>query len=213
LVVQASARAVIINETITESTEIPSLSIPLIFCPLPGPKQSQQDLQVDHYLQKPITTDALHAALDKCAPKAQSLLIVDDNPSAVRMLEQMVKAGPKSYQLFRAYNGNDALARIQAQPPDALVLDLVMPGDGNDGYWLISELKNNPATAGLPIIVASGQAVEETWHGKTITIAAGERGFSPTETLKYLQGLVSVIPPTPAERHATVPVLSATHPA
>ena len=209
LVVQTSARAVIINEVFTAAAETPPLPVPLIYCPLPGPKQSRQILHVDHYLQKPITTDALHAALASAAPNAQSLLIVDDNPSAVRMLEQMVKAGSKPYQVFRAYSGHDALARIQAQPPDALILDLVMPN--RDGYWLISELKQNPATANLIIIVASGQAVEETWHGGTIAIASNN-GFSPTETLNYLQGLVSAIPPTRVERHATAPAWSAARP-
>jgi CheY-like chemotaxis protein len=152
----------------------------------------------------------LHNALVMVAPLAQRLLIVDDNPSAVRMLEQMVKAGDKPYQIFRAYSGSDALARIQAQPPDALILDLVMPN--GDGYWLIAALKENPATAVLPIIVASGQVVEETWHSQTIAITS-EVGFSPTETLNYLQGLVAVIPPTRVERHATAPVWSARHPA
>lgn len=204
LVVQVSARAVIINEAYTHTAEKPLVPVPVIYCPLPGPKQSQQNLQVEQFLQKPVTTGALHAALKKAAPNAQSLLIVDDNPSAVRMLEQMVKAGKKPYQVFRAYSGHDALARIQAQPPDALILDLVMPH--GDGYWLISALRENAQTATLPIIVASGQAVEEAWHGGTIAIT-GKTGFSPTETLNYLQGLVSVIPPTRVERHATAPAL------
>jgi signal transduction histidine kinase len=202
LVVQASARAVIVNEAYTAAAETPALPVPLIYCPLPGPKQSQQNLQVEHYLQKPITTKALLAALAKFAPQAHSLLIVDDNPSAVRMLEQMVKSGEQPYQVGRAYSGRDALARIQTQPPDALILDLVMP-DG-DGYWLISALRENPATAKVPIIVASGQAVEETWESGAIAITS-EVGFSPTETLNYLQGLASVIPPTRVERHATAP--------
>ncbi len=210
LVVQVSARAVIVNEAYAAHAEPPPLPVPLLFCPLPGPKQSQQALQVNHYLQKPITTNALQAALAKIVPQARRLLIVDDNPSAVRMLEQMVKSGERSYQIFRAYSGRDALARILAQPPDALILDLVMP-DG-DGYWLIDALRENPETAKLPIIVATGQAVEETWEGGAITITS-EAGFSPTETLNYLQALISVIPPTRVERHATAPAWSAAHPA
>lgn len=209
LVVQVSARAVIFNEAYAPTAATPSLPVPLIFCSLPGPKQSQQNLQVDHYLQKPITTQALQSALAKTAPQAHSLLIVDDDPSAVRMLEQMVKSGQKPYQVFRAYNGQEALSRIQAQPPDALILDLVMPN--GDGYGLISALKENPATARLPIIVASGQAVEETWDSGTIAISS-EAGFSPTETLNYLQALVSVIPPTRVERHATALAWSAARP-
>lgn len=210
LVMQVSARAVIVNKAYTGAAEAPLLPVPLIYCPVPGPEQSRQNLLVNHYLQKPVTTNALHAALAKVVPNAQSLLIVDDNPSAVRMLEQMVKAGGKPYQVFRAYSGHDALARIQAQPPDALILDLVMPN--GDGYWLISALRKNPETAEIPIIVASGQAVEETWHGATIAIT-NEAGFSPTETLNYLQGLVSAIPPTRVERYATAPAWSATRPA
>jgi signal transduction histidine kinase len=101
LVVQASARAVIVNEAYSAATETPPLPVPVIYCPLPGPVQSQQNLQVEHYLQKTITTKALLAAIAKFAPQARSLLIVDDNPSAVRMLEQMVKSGRQPYQVGR----------------------------------------------------------------------------------------------------------------
>ncbi|MFN8453685.1 MAG: hybrid sensor histidine kinase/response regulator [Anaerolineae bacterium] len=209
LAMQMSARAVLVNGPVEAALAAESLPVPVVACPLPGPQQSLENLNVAGYLQKPITVETLHTALSQAAPTAQNLLIVDDNPSAVRLLERMALAGGH-YRIFRAYSGQEALARIQAQAPDALLLDLVM-ADG-DGYWLISALRGNPATASIPIIVVSGQAVEESYQGGPIGIVS-EAGFTPTEALRYLQAILEVVPPTPVERHTNTPAWSAAHPA
>jgi CheY-like chemotaxis protein len=203
LLVQLSARAVIVNTPLTDTPDPANWPVPLVACPLPGPQESTQNLNVDGYLQKPVTVEALRETLNQAAPQAKSLLIVDDNPSAVRLLERMVKGTASSYRLFRAYSGQEAQQRIQAQAPDAILLDLVMPN--GDGYALISTLRRNPVTAQIPIIVVSGQAVEETYQGGPIGVVSGT-GFTPTEALQYLQALLSVIPPTPVERHTNAPI-------
>ncbi len=205
-VVRSSARAVIVNACLDRVSDPRSMPVPVVACPLPGPQESRQNLKVEGYLQKPLTVDSVRLALQGAAPHAKNLLIVDDNPSAVRLTERMVQTVAGGYRLFRAYSGQQALARIKAQPPDAIILDLVMPN--GDGYALISTLRQNPATARIPIIVASGQAVEETWHGGPVSVASGE-GFTPTEVLQYLQAILSAIPPTVVERHTTAQPLTA----
>jgi CheY-like chemotaxis protein len=166
-------------------------------------------MEVDSFLYKPLTAKAIQAALRETAPTARSLLIVDDDPSAVRLIERMVYMAEEPYRIFRAYSTKEALARIRAQPPDAVVLDLVMPDD--DGFSLISTLHHDPATAHIPIIVVSGYATEKPQRIGPIGIV-NRAGFTPTETLHYLQAILSAVPPAPVERYTIAPPLSAEHP-
>ena len=193
-----SARAVIENTSPGFDVNDSPFPVPLIVCPLPGPQSSRDSLNVDGYLQKPVTLRSLQSALLDVAPESRSVLIVDDSRSAVRLIERMVVTVEPECRIFRAYSGNQALARIHAQRPDVVILDLVM-ADG-DGYWLIEELRGNPATRDIPVIVMSGQPVEETNRREAIRVMANE-GFATTELLRYLRAILSVTPPYRVERH------------
>lgn len=190
------ARAVVCNAAVREAQDLGLLSVPLITCVLPGPKQVEQALQVARVLQKPVTSDAIQEALRRAAPDARSLLIVDDDPAAVRLLERMVHAGAKEYRVFRAYSGREALARVHAQRPDAMLLDLAM-ADGN-GVWLLSRLRQDPETANTPTIVVTGRDVQQPRQTGSISITSAA-GFAVTETLGYLRALLSAVPPN--QRH------------
>ena len=208
LIVQMSARGVIVNVPLSEIPNSMALPVPVVACPLPGPQQSKEKLNIDYYLQKPVTTNALKRALSQVAPTAENLLVVDDNPSTVRLFERMIQTAEKQFRVFRAHSGDEALARVKAQLPDAIVLDLVMLN--GDGYSLISTLRKDPTMAHIPIIVASGQIVEETWQSGPIGVV-NVTGFTPSDALHYLQALLSVIPPTLVERHTIAQPLSAEH--
>lgn len=203
LVAQQNARAVIVNGTMNEATgDLPAsiqagFPVPVIACPLPGPEQTARAMKIAHFVQKPVTAEAMGRALADVAPAARSVLIVDDEPSAVRLLERLIAAGGHNPKIFRAYGGREGWARLQAQRPDVAVLDLAM-ADG-DGFWLLEKLRANPPWSEIPVIVVSGQAVETVWQSGPIGVvppgAAG--GFTPTETLNYLRALLSAAPPSP----------------
>jgi CheY-like chemotaxis protein len=199
------ARAVIVAQASDFSNVPPNLPVPILICPLSGPRQTAEALGIAAYLRKPIEIETLQTALRNIAPQARSLLIVDDEPSMVRLTERMVLADGATYQIFRAYSGNEALARIQAQVPDAVLLDLNMP-DG-DGLGLINTLQQNPETANILIIAISGQTLEDTGPRWPISVVNAQ-GFSATETLNYLQAILSAIPPL-MEHYTSAPPLSA----
>ncbi len=131
-------------------------------------------------------------------PEAAGLLIVDDEPSAVRLVERMVQGGGRAYRFFRAYSGQEALARARAQRPGAIVLDLAMPN--GDGAWLLSALRQDPCLANLPVIVVTARPVEEIWQSGPIGILSSA-GFTPTEALRHLQALLSAVPPATGLPH------------
>ncbi len=85
------------------------------------------------------------------ASSPATLLIVDDEPQVRKLLETLLQH--EGYQTLSASNGEEALQLVAQQPPDLILLDVMMPG--MDGYEVASQLKGNPATANIPIIMLS----------------------------------------------------------
>ena len=81
------------------------------------------------------------------------ILIVDDQRDLAGMIADML--GDAGFATRTADNGRDALADIQADRPDLLVLDVNMPG--LDGFEVATMLKADPGTATIPIIMVSAQ--------------------------------------------------------
>ena len=77
------------------------------------------------------------------------ILVVDDNVSLVRMLEGVLRR--QDFDVAVAYDGVEALAQVKAQPPDLIVLDIVMPR--LNGYEVCRRLHENAATASIPVIL------------------------------------------------------------
>ncbi len=56
----------------------------------------------------------------------QKILVVDDNPALVRLMEQVLTQ--KGYQVLKAASGKEALPVLFTTKPDLIILDMVMPG-------------------------------------------------------------------------------------
>ncbi len=83
----------------------------------------------------------------------QSVLIVDDEPMARTLLRLMlVRAG---FHVSEAEDGFDALEKVRKNPPDVILLDVMMPG--MDGFAVCEKLRSEPATTELPIIMLSAK--------------------------------------------------------
>ncbi|AZE83894.1 diguanylate cyclase/phosphodiesterase [Pseudomonas orientalis] len=85
------------------------------------------------------------------ASSPATLLIVDDEPQIRKLLETLLQH--EGYQTLSASNGEEALQLVAQQPPDLILLDIMMPG--MDGYEVATRLKANPVTANIPIIMLS----------------------------------------------------------
>ena len=99
-----------------------------------------------------------------------AILIVDDVPTNIEVLAEALR---KQYRVKVATNGRDALAIARARPqPDLVLLDVMMPG--MSGYDVCRELRANPETALLPVVlVTSLDPQQERING----IAAGADDF------------------------------------
>jgi len=79
------------------------------------------------------------------------ILIVDDEAAARELLASWLE--PEGYELITASSSPEALAKAAEHLPDAITLNMLMPGKG--GWDTLYELKNTPATAAIPVIVVS----------------------------------------------------------
>jgi putative two-component system response regulator len=84
--------------------------------------------------------------------RAQSILVVDDNRQTAEVLQELL-AG-RGYRMAAVHHAADAEAQIRREPPDLILLDVIMPG--KSGYQLCQELKADPATRLIPIVMITG---------------------------------------------------------
>ncbi len=85
--------------------------------------------------------------------KTYLLLVVDDEAAIRTVLRlTLVRAG---YDVTEAENGEDALSKVREEKPDLLLLDVMMPG--MDGFAVCEQLRTDPETADLPIIMLSAR--------------------------------------------------------
>src|SRR6266542_1288001 len=102
---------------------------------------------------------------------AGTILVVDDIPENVRLLEAVLVS--RGYEVLTATSGKEALDVVASARPDLILLDVVMPG--MDGYAVCQALRDHEETAVLPgIMVTSSMGAE-----KTRAIEAGADDFIP----------------------------------
>jgi diguanylate cyclase (GGDEF)-like protein/PAS domain S-box-containing protein len=82
---------------------------------------------------------------------AATLLIVDDEPLVRKLLKMLLE--DQGYLTLTASSGEEALAIVEQQPPDLILLDIMMPG--MDGYEVARKLKSDKSMANIPIIMLS----------------------------------------------------------
>ena len=79
------------------------------------------------------------------------ILVVDDTPANVKLLGDLLAS--KGYQVSTAANGEEALAKVAAEKPDLVLLDVMMPG--MSGYEVCRRIRSEPATALLPVVMCT----------------------------------------------------------
>jgi CheY-like chemotaxis protein/class 3 adenylate cyclase len=79
------------------------------------------------------------------------ILVVDDTPANLKLLTDLLTV--KGYEVAAAESGHEALARIEADCPDLVLLDVMMPG--MDGYEVCKKIRQNPATEILPVVMVT----------------------------------------------------------
>ena len=99
--------------------------------------------------------EGLLAALSRVAPdRFPRILITDDEADARRLIRRILQSQGE-YTFFEAANGRETLDLIKKEHPDLLILDLMMPE--MDGFAVLDNLKGDPETAEIPVIVSTAK--------------------------------------------------------
>ncbi|GAB4403541.1 MAG: hypothetical protein OHK0048_22530 [Rhodoferax sp.] len=91
------------------------------------------------------------ANLDAVLQHRSRILVVDDYPVSLKLLEKLFK---DEYEVMTAASGPQALQHCQSDPPDLVLMDVMMPG--MDGFEVVRRLREQPVTAQLPVIFVTG---------------------------------------------------------
>jgi len=113
------------------------------------------------------------------------VLAVDDEGHIRRLVEvNLQRAG---YRVTMATDGQDALEQIQAEAPDLVVLDVMMPR--LDGFGLLQRLKQDPTTAEIPVLMLTARAQDaDIFRGWQSGVDAYlTKPFNPKELLTYVR--------------------------
>lgn len=182
--------------------------VPVISCTMPRPALERQLQGAISYLIKPTAPEIVASVMRQVERNGETtVMLVDDDPDAVRLLEHMLMPTPRPYRIIRAYDGEQALDLMGKMVPDVVFLDLVMPG--LDGHEVIARMRSDERLAGVPVVIVSARdCVDEglslesplrLHYRDPLDIAEGARcllGLLGALSPRYLPGPES--PPEPA---------------
>ncbi|MFC6671358.1 response regulator transcription factor [Marinobacterium aestuariivivens] len=117
------------------------------------------------------------------------ILVVDDEPNIVLSLEFLMQQA--GFEVETAGDGETALQRVAARPPDLILLDISLPG--LSGFQVLEQLRAQAQFARLPIIMltAHGREVERE---KGLALGADDyvtKPFSTRQLVEKVRGLLN----------------------
>ncbi len=88
----------------------------------------------------------------------KTILVVDDEPDFASIVKEHLQR--EGFTVDVAYDGSEAIAKVAQNPPDAIVMDVMMPE--KDGYQACAELKADKRYAGIPVVLLTAVAEHVT---------------------------------------------------
>ena len=118
----------------------------------------------------------------------KKILIVEDDPSFSRAISHIIEK--EGYDVITASNGMAGLRMAKGESPDLLILDVMLPG--LDGFEICHQLRQDPQTEKLPIIMlsAKGQEIDKTTGLK---VGANEYLTKPIDRALLLEKITSLL--------------------
>jgi two-component system, sensor histidine kinase and response regulator len=141
-------------------SHVATRAIPIIVLSVVDNRELGYRLGAFDYLLKPCDREAIIGALSRISPHQGRLLVVDDDPQVAALIRQLLAGEP--YEIVAAADGQEALEIITRQPPEVILLDLLMPR--MDGFTVIKHLQQDPQLRHIPVIVLTAKALTTVEH-------------------------------------------------
>lgn len=134
--------------------------IPIIVVSIVEDKSFGLSLGAVDYMVKPVARLELLSKIERLAQKgrkAHRVLVIDDNPADISLIEEMLKID--GYEVLKAASGVEGVKTARKERPDLVVLDLMMPD--LDGFDVMRLLESDEVTKGLPVILFTAKDLTE----------------------------------------------------
>lgn len=119
----------------------------------------------------------------------QLVIIADDEPVTRRLVS--FKLGREGFRVVAVVHGEELLERVRSERPDAVLLDIMMPVI--DGFSTLRRLKQDPALAGIPIMMLTAKGHEDDVV-RCLSAGAADymvKPFSPDELVARIRKLIT----------------------
>jgi CheY-like chemotaxis protein/two-component sensor histidine kinase len=138
-------------------------SIPIVVCSILEEEEKGFNLGAADYLVKPFAQDDLLGAIHRLNSDGciQNVLVIDDSPDDLRLVQKMIE-DTGLFRVSAAEGGQAGWQAIQAARPDAIIMDLFMPG--MNGFDLLEQLRAEPHLSTIPVIVLTGADLTPDQH-------------------------------------------------
>jgi threonine synthase len=138
-----------------------------------------------------VPQEGLLAALERLDDRMRDIVIIDDTPEATRLLRRILQANGK-YTVREAENGRIGLDMVRQQPPDLILLDLMMPE--MDGFAVLDTLKTDKELSKIPVIVVTAKeltSIEKQQLGGKVQSLMQKGVFSDQDIVNKMDELLN----------------------
>ncbi len=158
---------------------LPILTILITAYDTLGLALAARQLQIDHFLSKPVEPSRIRALVSEALNRSSSItplqnqevranqdfkvLVADDRPDNVRLLAS--RLSNEGYTFVTATDGEEAIEKIWSEMPDLVLLDINMPK--KSGYEVLQAIRSNPLTEHIQVIIvtAAKTSSHNIWTG------------------------------------------------
>ncbi len=133
-----------------------TFDIPIVVCSVNPESEKAYQMGAHAFINRPFTNEEIVEAVLDAEKESQRerILIIDDQADSIRLLEGLLNE-QGNYRIFSADNGTEGISLVARRRPDLIILDLRMPG--MDGFAVLQELRSNPETAEIPVMIVTGE--------------------------------------------------------
>jgi CheY-like chemotaxis protein len=166
-----------------------TFDIPVVIITLSSDEERAIDMGAFRFIQRPFAPDDLVLAVQAAERESriERILIIDDQPESVRLLSQVLDEQGE-YRVFSAATGAEGIALVARRRPNLVILDLRMPE--MDGFKVVQELRGNPETATIPILIVTGDSISESEREQLQNLSVLHKGdISAEEYRQLLEGV------------------------
>jgi signal transduction histidine kinase/CheY-like chemotaxis protein len=186
---ESPAHAILLNGatredvlSLTEAIEGKAPGTPIIGCSVPPRVERAVSFNALGHLIKPVTRVDLVRAIEAVGRPVKRVLLVDDDPDALALFSQMLTICDNTLEILSASSGREALERLRRDPPDLMLLDIVMPDI--DGWQVLESMMQDDAASKVPVFLISAQDPADQPLRSRFLLATMDEGLSLSKLLR-----------------------------